>query len=263
MILDLDLGNSSISWLLSHHKHETMGSCHNFASLIQEVKTATKDLSASADKMQMIRVACVIQNCSRRDDLIQKITRHWQVTPLMAKPAKKHAGLTTNYDDPNQLGVDRWLALLELSKRGPKDAWLAVDAGTAITADLLVDSVHIGGMIIPGSQLMADAFYQKTHLSKPSQTSQKYQPKKAEATQNWATNTNSCLSSGADIAVMAFGKCLIDNFYQDYPCGKVIISGGGGKQFQQKFKKHYDTRIFGYESHLVCRGLAHCFQSEI
>ncbi len=59
-------------------------------------------------------------------------------------------GVTNAYADYRQLGVDRWLTLLAADHLLAQDSMI-VDAGTAITVDLLSKtSGHLGGAILPG-----------------------------------------------------------------------------------------------------------------
>ncbi len=67
------------------------------------------------------------------------------------------AGVRNAYSTPQQLGADRWAALIgaRLLHRGP---CLVVCAGTATTADLLdADGLFRGGIILPGLDLMLRA----------------------------------------------------------------------------------------------------------
>lgn len=59
-------------------------------------------------------------------------------------------GLYNAYEQPGQLGVDRWLALLGAWSQTQGDA-VIIDAGSAITLDLMSRSRgHLGGAILPG-----------------------------------------------------------------------------------------------------------------
>ena len=59
-------------------------------------------------------------------------------------------GVVNGYAQPQQLGVDRWLALLAAAELVDSDC-MVIDAGSAITVDLLrADGRHLGGAILPG-----------------------------------------------------------------------------------------------------------------
>jgi type III pantothenate kinase len=64
-------------------------------------------------------------------------------------------GIECGYRDPSALGVDRWLAMIAVRARvdGP---FAVVCAGTAVTFDAVAEGGrHCGGLILPGSRLMA------------------------------------------------------------------------------------------------------------
>lgn len=64
-------------------------------------------------------------------------------------------GVRNGYRDPEQLGADRWHALIGARARFPRAALLVVCAGTATTVDgLLADGTFCGGAIGPGVELM-------------------------------------------------------------------------------------------------------------
>lgn len=67
-------------------------------------------------------------------------------------------GVTNGYAQPQQLGVDRWLALLAAAELVAGDC-IVIDAGSAITVDLLRgDGRHLGGAILPGCNTSREAF---------------------------------------------------------------------------------------------------------
>jgi type III pantothenate kinase len=71
-------------------------------------------------------------------------------------------GVENRYDNPSQLGADRWAALI--GARGLHDgACLVVNAGTATTIDVLdAEGVFQGGLILPGLALMRESLARKT-----------------------------------------------------------------------------------------------------
>lgn len=71
-------------------------------------------------------------------------------------------GVTNGYENPVQLGADRWAALI--GARGLHDgACLVVNAGTATTVDVLdAAGVFQGGLILPGVALMQAALARNT-----------------------------------------------------------------------------------------------------
>lgn len=65
--------------------------------------------------------------------------------------------LTNGYQKPQQLGVDRWLAMVA-ARQYTQKPFCVVDCGSAITFDYVsAKGQHEGGYITPGARLMAQA----------------------------------------------------------------------------------------------------------
>jgi len=71
-------------------------------------------------------------------------------------------GVRNLYRDPSQLGSDRWAALIAARSLCP-EACLVVNAGTAVTIDALsAQGEFLGGLIVPGLDLMREALARDT-----------------------------------------------------------------------------------------------------
>jgi type III pantothenate kinase len=67
-------------------------------------------------------------------------------------------GVRSGYEDPLQLGADRWVNLVAARHLFPGRDCIVASAGTALTVDaLLGDGRHLGGIIVPGRELQRDA----------------------------------------------------------------------------------------------------------
>ena len=84
--------------------------------------------------------------------------QHW----LSSQPQLLH--LRNSYTDHSQLGVDRWLAMLGVSahEQSYHRPAMLVSFGTATTVDTVYQQEFLGGLILPGLQLMADSLAQGT-----------------------------------------------------------------------------------------------------
>lgn len=79
------------------------------------------------------------------------------VRAIWLKAAAEFGDVINGYEVPQQLGVDRWMALIAARARS-REAALVVSAGTALTADALAaDGRFLGGVIMPGLSLMRRA----------------------------------------------------------------------------------------------------------
>lgn len=78
-------------------------------------------------------------------------------------------GVEVVYPNPAHFGADRFVGLLAARKRLGQQAAIIIDAGTAVTIDALqADGQHLGGVILPGLQLLSDALIRRTqavHMS--------------------------------------------------------------------------------------------------
>ena len=81
-----------------------------------------------------------------------RVTRYYSEASCME--------VTNGYDQPERLGVDRWLTLIAATQMIDGDC-IVIDAGSAITVDLLrADGQHQGGAILPGINTSIDRFRQ-------------------------------------------------------------------------------------------------------
>ena len=81
----------------------------------------------------------------------------------------RQCGVVNRYDNPAQLGSDRWAALIaahadaQTPAAGGARAQLVVVSGTALTVDALTADGHfLGGIIVPGLMLMHRALNRST-----------------------------------------------------------------------------------------------------
>lgn len=155
MILEIDAGNSRIKWrvLVDGGVRERGFVTHDEATWIT--------MSAQCFDVSRIRVANVAGSAIGRKLELWAQTR-FGVTAEFAVSKNNAAGVTSGYDAPDTLGVDRWLAIIAAWDivRGP---CLVVDAGTTLTADLVsATGQHLGGYIVPGFSMMFQALFQGT-----------------------------------------------------------------------------------------------------
>jgi len=88
--------------------------------------------------------------------------RHWSLQFIGA--ATRQCGVHNGYELPEQLGSDRWAALIA-AWHHVGAACLVVNSGTATTIDALSDSGDfIGGLILPGIALMRSSLMDATAL---------------------------------------------------------------------------------------------------
>jgi type III pantothenate kinase len=97
------------------------------------------------------------------DDVARQISdacAHWPLEFIVAQAAQ--CGVRNRYDRPDQLGSDRWAALIAAWHRVGA-ACLVVSSGTATTIDALTENGEFaGGLILPGIELMQRSLAKNT-----------------------------------------------------------------------------------------------------
>ena len=149
--LQLDVGNSSSKWrLLRQGEVVARGTYRPQEPASQEA------LLNCTPKLQQIWVASVADSEAEKS-LADMLAQRWGVHAWFARSTANCGGLRNSYEEPERLGVDRWLAMLAAWHRLRGRACV-VDAGSALTYDLVsADGQHEGGYIIPGPTLMERA----------------------------------------------------------------------------------------------------------
>lgn len=134
-VLDLDCGNSRTKWR-----------CEPDQGVVSRGHIPRVDQTVERVRVSSVSVS--------RESLRSEIYRIYGVEPEFAESTKKLAGVTNSYSHPEELGVDRWLAMVAAWNR-VQTSTMVVDAGTAITIDILDDlGQHLGGYIVPGLESM-------------------------------------------------------------------------------------------------------------
>lgn len=154
MILLIDAGNTRIKWRL-------VGS-----SPIGEGAFGHDRLDVLNDVFEREpRIRRVIGANVAGAQIAQEITtlaRQAGLAPEWLSAGPERCGVRNLYQEPGQLGADRWAALIGARGRHPH-ACLVIMAGTATTVDVLdADGNFRGGLILPGVELMQRALASNT-----------------------------------------------------------------------------------------------------
>ncbi len=149
--LYLDLGNYSLKWALDQS--------------ITEVNTITWEggvrlegkLDVAWSVMQQPQSVWIsnVANADKKSMVVEWIKRHWGATCYDIQAEQTFDGIINEYERPQSLGSDRWAALIGARSLYPETSIVVIDAGTAITIDVLDNDNHFrGGVIMPGIRLM-------------------------------------------------------------------------------------------------------------
>lgn len=211
MNLLIDMGNTRLKWAFT-----TAGQILAGAPLVND--RISRDelfrLWKGIYRPRRIAVSCVSAN--RLLELVQSVARElWlDVDIIQVKSQAQAFGVINAYQQPEKLGVDRWLSLVAVWQQYHTSACI-VDCGTAITVDLIdAHGRHQGGLISPGLMLMKKSLGQGTEALPVSEASHPFA---------LANYTEAAIYSGTLMAVIG----LIEHVLAKQPANMRLILTGG------------------------------------
>jgi type III pantothenate kinase len=150
------------------------------------------------------------------------VFNQWGLEPEILKAEASALGVTSGYDNPSQLGVDRWIALVAAhhAVQGPA---CVVDCGTAITIDVIAgDGQHLGGLILPGIGLMREALKNDTAIP---------WVEKGNREELFAADTGSAVAAGGlNAAVALVEKVMVRSTERLGERPVLLLTGGDAEQ---------------------------------
>lgn len=191
--LYIDVGNTAVKWL--------------FDGRYKSV-TVTEFNSALLPKSKQIFVSCVGDKTLLKG-LKNTTFVESQATFNIFKSAYKNA---------DELGVDRFLAMVAVIDQQPNQTRLVIDAGSALTFDLvLADGTHQGGLIMPGLGKLRRSFDKFC-----TESQQLHNHKLADNTSDaWACGTGQMFTSVVN--------AQIEHYLDEFGDLVVVLSGGDSK----------------------------------
>lgn len=211
MNLLIDMGNTRLKWGITTGGQIITGrSLLNTRINRHELIELWKDIRPP----RRLAVSCVSAN--RLLELVQSVAFElWlDVDIILVKPQAQAFGVINTYQQPEKLGVDRWLSLVAVCQQYQAPACI-VDCGTAITVDLIdADGRHQGGLISPGLTLMKQSLGQGTEALSVSKASYVF---------GLANFTEAAIYSGTLTAAIG----LIEHVLAKHPENTQLILTGG------------------------------------
>ena len=214
-ILLIDAGNTAVKWLFKGEYGSAL------------ISDFSLDL---LPKSERILISCVGDK-----SLLEGLDK-----AIFIQSPVQFGQFVSAYKMPQTLGVDRFLAMIASIERYPNQTRLIIDAGSALTFDLvLADGKHQGGLIMPGLSVLRRSFEQ--FASKSKQLTLK----------ETANNTQHAWEYGTAQMFISVIEQQIQTHLAQYGDLQVILTGGDAKIIA--YRLQYPTVI---EPHLVLDGLA-------
>ena len=213
-----DLGNTRLKYAALRDN----GSLGNVVAIAHDGNALPTDWDAALPARFEAAALTMVGSTTLRARLLDALAARCGRISI-ARTVTAFGGLRIAYQQPESLGVDRFLAMLAARARGTHAngtlPWLVVGIGTAITLDLLdADGLHRGGRIAPSPALMREALHGRAVQL----------PEHGGACVAFADNTLDALRSGCDGAALA----LIEQGLRDAgtllgATPALILHGGG------------------------------------
>jgi type III pantothenate kinase len=160
MILLIDAGNTRIKWRILH-----AGAARASGAL------PTLEVAELAQVWQQYPLTQALISCVASAAVQAKLTQMLErlgVHPHWLVAEREKWGLNNLYEDPAKLGSDRYACLIAAARLKVGDC-VVVSVGTATTVDMLsreaafvAASTFLGGVIIPGPDLMRSSLFGAT-----------------------------------------------------------------------------------------------------
>ena len=159
MILAIDAGNSRVKW----GWHDGAGWTSLATVSLIEFAAANHDINpfaATHADPEKIIISNVAGEAAHQ--LIVNWTSIFEAEPHWLHGESERCGVKSRYEIPEQLGPDRWAALVAARALHPGPC-LVVNSGTATTIDVLAaDGTFEGGVILPGVELKRFVLHEHT-----------------------------------------------------------------------------------------------------
>lgn len=234
MNLTIDIGNTTIK----------IGVFNN-EELIDFKRYEGNDIASVIDFVNELKPdACIISSTSHNTESIKNdIHEIAPQTQVILFNHKTRIPIKNSYQTPETLGMDRLAAVIGAYSQKPNNDILVIDAGTAITYDIITSAgEYIGGNISVGIDMRFKALNKFTSKLPLISSEGEKTP--------IGTNTETAIRCGVIDGVKHEIEGFINHFTIKYPQLLVFLTGGNELDFEERIKK----RIFA-DNFLVLRGL--------
>ena len=235
-VLLIDRGNSFVKWQLSHAGEvRARGISSNDQDLAKVFAEVEMRSSSSV-------IVASVASESFNDELNQWAKQAGLPQPVFVHSQAKACGVKNGYIDPEQLGVDRWLAVIA-AHSNYQGLVCIVDCGTAFTIDFVNrQGEHLGGFILPGMGLMKGSLLKSTS---------RIDAAIANSQTLLGTSTSQAVDLAPAQALAAFIEQKISEISTDQGEKAVLVlTGGGVGELEAALHMEYHV-----EPELVFKGL--------
>ncbi|ANF81159.1 pantothenate kinase [Acinetobacter sp. NCu2D-2] len=232
----LDIGNTRLKYWITEDEHTLE---HGAELHLQSPADLLLGLVQHFKRLSIQNIGISSVQDKKSNDRILKILKRLNVPIIIAKVEAEYAGLGCGYDEPSQLGIDRWLQVLAVAQ-DPKANYCVISCGTALTIDLVQGQKHLGGYILPNLYLQRDSLIQNTKGIKI--------PDAAFEALTPGRNTLDAVHHGILLGLVS----TIEKVLEHFP-STLVMTGGDAALFAQHLTAYHPI----IESDLLLKGLQH------
>jgi type III pantothenate kinase len=193
--------------------------------LVNAVSDSIRDLKDQFTDINHCIIATVKSELQDIPDALEKLDISYKVlTPSLKFPFR------IQYHTPETLGNDRLAAVAGAFAIHPNKDILIIDAGTAITFDLItIKDGYLGGVISPGLEMRYKALHSFTDKL-PLQVKQ-------EDHELLGQSTSEAITGGVQNGLIFEIEGYLTKIGEKYPQLTVLLTGGDAQFFDNKLKK--------------------------
>jgi type III pantothenate kinase len=240
MILLVDIGNTRLKWAVSEGTQLSPQQAIVRSEVGYDEQAAIMLQSGAPARILLSNVA----GSAVERELTRALRQRTSAPIEFVRSTASECGITNAYPQPERLGTDRWMSVI--AAHHLVGAACIATFGTAMTIDAVTaDGRHLGGVIVPGPQLMIDSL-----LSNTSDLAAR--SRDGDVTDAlFADNTRGAIHQGAWYACAALVERAYSMSAQQMKAQPtLILSGGAGEQVAKLL-----TIPLRFVSDLVLRGL--------
>jgi type III pantothenate kinase len=251
-VLLVDIGNTRIKW--AWWREGRVGPMRAAAHAgWSAARFAERVLAARRTRVARVVVASVAGGTV--DRLFASAAKSaLEIEPRFLESARSAAGVTTRYREPWRLGVDRFVAAIGAHHLVGRRGACVVNAGTTVTIDFVdAGGVHLGGLILPGAELMVSSL--KKHTAGIAQRARERGPHGGRSPRGgspFARSTKEAIWQGAWHAVAAAVERACAEAGERLGDAPLILLSGGGAQRLERLVRAPHLSV----PDLVLRGIA-------
>ena len=247
MMLLIDIGNSRLKWA-TFNQDGTLSPQKSIA--YKEADSLELSIAQSWLELEMPWQGVYLASVADKhvnELIINWVSNSWGIGVEVMQTEASACSVVNGYENPEQLGVDRWLALIG-ARDLSREVTCILDCGTAITLDILTaHGHHAGGLILPNETMM-----QNSLLSNTSDLQRLVA--EHDSTGHYkllGRDTHTGILSGSVYAVIGLLEYVLQRLEKNHNHVKVILTGGGAKTFVPLIQ-----RPCSYMPDLVLHGMA-------